>query len=100
MHVGQHGQAGGLGNGSQNAHAFAQPRPAKAGDRGAVGLVIRGFEDVGDAQVSGDPLNTLGHGARMRFALNDTGAGDEEQPACTDRNRSDFEICDHTDIET
>jgi hypothetical protein len=61
MHVGQHGQAGVFGQTAQDARAFDQARAAKALHAGAVGLVVAGLEDVGNAEVGGDALNGLGH---------------------------------------
>ena len=57
----------------------ARPGPRKLVTGGAVGLVVAGFEDVGDAEVGGDALDGVGHGAGVLLALDDAGAGDEEE---------------------
>jgi len=78
VHIGQHRQAGVLGQAAQDARALDQARPAKTLHAGAVGLVVAGLEDVWDAEVCRDALNRLGHPARMSLRLDDTWAGDQE----------------------
>jgi hypothetical protein len=51
VHVGQDGQARGFGEPAENCCALDQTGSAKAGDGGAVGLVVGGFKDAGDFQV-------------------------------------------------
>ena len=68
---------------------------AEAFDAGAVGLVVAGFEDEGNAEVGGDALDGVGHGADVGFGLDDAGAGDEEEPARADLHRADFKRVAH-----
>ena len=90
MHVGQHRQAGVLGDAAQNARALDEARPAIALHAGAVGLVVAGLEDVGNAEVAGDALNGLGHRARVGLGLDDARAGDQEELARADVDGADF----------
>ena len=46
---------------------------------GAVGFVVGGFEDVGDAGVGGDFRDAFGHFAGVGFGFDDAGAGDEKE---------------------
>src|SRR5207302_9150536 len=55
------------------------PEPPEARPRGAVGLVVGGFEYEGDAEPPGDLLQAAGDLLRERGALDDAGAGDEEK---------------------
>ena len=91
MDVGKDGQAGGLGDGAEDARAFDQAGAAEAVDGGAVGLVVAGLEDVGDAEVGGDALDGVGHHAGVGLGLDDAGAGDEEELAASDGDIADFE---------
>ena len=76
MYVREDGQAGVFGDAAEDARAFNEAGAAEALDAGAVGLVVAGFEDVGDAEVGGDALDSFGDGARVGFGLNDAGTGD------------------------
>ena len=58
---------------------MCRARAAKGFSRGAIGFVVGGFKDVGDAGVSSDFCDAFGHFARVRFRFDDTGAGDEEE---------------------
>jgi hypothetical protein len=98
--VGEDGEAGGFGDGAEDAGAFAQAGAAEARDGGAVGLVVGGLEDIGDSQVGGNALDGLGHAAGVGFALDDAGAGDEEEAACADGDGADFVVLDHVVIGT
>ena len=53
---------------AEDAGAFDEAGAAETFDAGAVGLVVAGFEDVGDAEVGGDALDGVGHGAGVGFA--------------------------------
>jgi hypothetical protein len=90
--VGEDGETGGLGDGAEDAGAFAEAGAAEAGDGGAVGLVVGGFEDVGDAEIGGDALDAVGQVPGVGFRLNDAGAADKEETACTDGDVADLEV--------
>jgi hypothetical protein len=90
--VGEDGEAVRLGDGAQDAAAFFEARASKAGDRGSIGLVVAGFEDVGHAEVRGDALNGVGHFARVRFGLDDAGTGDEEELGAADGDGAGLEL--------
>jgi hypothetical protein len=51
-----------------------------------VRLVVAGLEDVRDAEVGGDALDGVGHGAGVLLGLNDAGAADEEEFASAYRD--------------
>src|SRR5207244_2378357 len=82
----------------EDARAFLKARTAKALYAGAVGLVVTGFEDVGNSQVRSDALDGLGHGAGVSFGLDNTGPGDEKQTAGADLHRPDFKRVAHDSI--
>ena len=48
VNVGENRQAGALFYVGQDAQAFFESRAAEGGDRGAIGFVVGGFENVGD----------------------------------------------------
>ena len=81
---------------AENAQTFVQPRPAKAANRSAIGLVVRSFEDVRQFFVASDGSNGVSHLERVSFALDDAGPGDEEELASADGNVADLERLDHT----
>ena len=89
--VGEDGEAGGFGYGAEDAAAFREAGAAEAADGGAVGFVVAGFEDVGDAEVGGDALDGISHGAGVGLGLDDAGAGDEEEFASAYGNVADIE---------
>ena len=93
--VGEDGKAGFAGEAAEDARALEKAGAAKAFDAGAVGLVVAGFEDEGDAEVGGDALQGVGHGADVGFAFDDAGAGDEEEPARANLHRADFKRVAH-----
>ncbi len=93
--VGEDGEAGGFGDGAEDAAAFGEAGAAEALDGGAVGLVVAGFEDVGDAEVGGDALDGVGHGAGVGLGLDDAGAGDEEELAAAYGDVADIEGIGH-----
>ena len=80
----------------EDAEAFVEAGAAKGFDGGAVGFVVGGFEDVGDAGVGGDFRDALGHFAGVGFGFDDAGAGDEEEgivAAEAERVERDFVGC-------
>jgi hypothetical protein len=89
--VGEDGEAVLLGDAAEDACAFSEAGAAEAVDGGAVGLVVAGFEDVGDAEVGGDALDGVGHAAGVRLGLDDAGAGDEKQRAAADGDAAEVE---------
>jgi len=89
--VGEHGQAGALGDGAQDAAAFGEAGTAKAPERGAVGLVVAGLEDVGDTEIGGDARDGVGQRAGVGLGLDDAGAGDKEEPAAAYGDAADVE---------
>ena len=95
VNVGEDGEAGGFGYGAQDAATFGEAGAAEAADRGAVGFVVAGFEDVGDAEIGGDALDGVGHGAGVGFGLDDAGAGDEEELATAYGDVADVEWISH-----
>ena len=64
---------------SEDAQSFGQSRAAKGFYRGTIGLVVRGFEDVGDAAIGGNLGDTFSHGPRMRFGFDDARTGNEKK---------------------
>ncbi len=60
-------------------------------NRGAIGFIVTGFEDVRHAEVGRDALDGIGDHACVRFRLNHTGAGDEKQLAAADSYRAELE---------
>jgi hypothetical protein len=79
--IGEDREAVGLADGAEDAAAFSEAGAAEAVDGGAVGLVVAGLEDVGDAEVGGDTLDGVGELASVWFGLEDARAGDEEEVA-------------------
>ena len=96
VYVSQHGDVRRLSDPAQNAQTFVQPRPAKAANRSAIGLVVRSFEDVRQFFVASDGSNGVSHLERVSFALDDARSGDEEELASADGNVADLERLDHT----
>ncbi len=64
---------------ARDAEAFGDAGAAVGGERGAIGFVVRGFENVGDAEVGGDGGEFAGHVGGVLLAFDDAGAGDEEE---------------------
>ena len=91
MDVGEDGEIILLGDGPEDAGAFDYSRTAEAVDRGAVGFIVAGFEDVWDAKVGGDALDRVGHHAGMLFGFDNAGAGDEEEFSATYGDVADLE---------
>src|ERR1700683_963854 len=95
MNVGEDGQARLFGEATQNRCALNQAGAAEAGDGSAIGLIVRGFENVRDAEVGGDALDGLGHGADVRFAFDDAGSGNEKELSGADADRANFVFAAH-----
>lgn len=93
--IGEDGEACGFGHGAEDAAAFGEAGAAEAADGGAIGFVVAGFEDVGDAEVGGDALDGVGHGAGVLLGLDDTRAGDEEELAAAYGDVADIERIGH-----
>ena len=79
--VSEDGETGALRYGAEDAAAFDEAGAPEAANGGAIGFVVTGFEDVGDAEVGGDALDGVGHGAGVLLGLDDAGASDEEELA-------------------
>jgi hypothetical protein len=77
--IGEDRQPRALLYGGQNAQALYELRAAERGNGGAVGLVVRGFEDVGDFQIGGDGGDFFGHAGGVGFGFDHAGAGDQEE---------------------
>ncbi len=77
--VGQDGDAGALAHAREDPQAFFEARAAEGSSRGAVGLVVRGLEDVGDADTARDVPDRDREVDRVGLALDDTGTRDEQQ---------------------
>ena len=74
---------------AEDAQTFLQSRAAIGRDRGAVGLVVGSFENVGHAQIGGDCAQTLGHAHRVSFAFDHARPGDQNSGAFAP-NRIEF----------
>ena len=79
MDICQHRNAGFFADFFQDAQTLFQPRPAKAMQRRAVGLVIRRFENVRNLQLARHRADLFCHLQRMRFTFNHAWAGDEKE---------------------
>ena len=95
MDVSEDGNARIFGDAAEDARAFFEAGAAKTLYAGAIGLVVTGFEDVGNAEISGDALNSFSDGARVSLRLDDAGTGDQEEPARAHLHRADFERRTH-----
>src|SRR4029077_1742754 len=63
----------------ENLQARFEPEAAQAGAGRAVGLVVGGLEDEGDAEPGGDLLQPAGDLLGEGCALDDAGTGNQEQ---------------------
>ncbi len=79
VHVGEDGDVDLFFDFLQDAQALFQAGAAKTLQGGAIGLVVRGFEDEGDVQGPGYAFDDLRHADGVIFALDDARAGDQEQ---------------------
>src|SRR5271157_3839932 len=93
--VGQHGNVRSFANLAQNPQTLVEPWSAEAADRGAIRLVVRGLEDVGQLLLAGDERDGFGHLERVGFALNDARPSDEEQLSSADSYVADLERMAH-----
>ena len=75
-----------MGDCAQDACAFDEAGATEAANAGAVRLVVAGFEDVGDAEVGGDALDSVGQHARVALGLEHTGACNEKELASAYRD--------------
>ncbi len=91
VYVSEDGEAGIFGDAAEDARAFFETGTAEAFYAGAIGLVVAGFEDEGNAEVGGDALDGFGDGAGVSLRLDDAGTGDQEELARTHLHRPDFE---------
>lgn len=58
---------------------------------GSVGLIVTGFEDVGDAEVRGDALDGVSHHAGVGFGFNNAGTCDKKELAVAYGDVADLE---------
>lgn len=63
----------------EDAQAFFEARAAEGFDRGAIGFVVGGFEDIGDAAISRDFGDIFRHVSSMGFTFDDARASDEKK---------------------
>ena len=75
----------------QDGQPLGDARAARRGVGSAVGLVERGLEDIGDAELAGDLLGLGRDLAGQPLVLDDAGAGDEEETAVGDLDVVDLE---------
>ena len=90
MDISEDRQARVFGDAGEDARPLLEAGSAKALDAGAIGLVVAGFEDIRDADIGCDALDSFGNGARMGLGLDDAGTGDEEELARADLHGADF----------
>ena len=81
VHVRQHGQGEFLADSGQYFQSFLEAGPAKGSARRAVGLVIAGLENAGDAESMARFLERRRHPAAQFLALDDARTGDQDKPA-------------------
>src|SRR5208282_4529893 len=74
----------------QNAQAFFDSGPAKAANRGAVGLVVAGFENERKIERPRHALDNFGHANGVLFALDHARAGNEEEFAGANADIADL----------
>ena len=90
MDVGEDRKAGLASQAAEDAGPFDETGAAKTFYAGAVCLVVAGLEDEGDGEVGGNALQGVGQGADVMFALDDAGAGYQEEPARANLHWSEF----------
>src|SRR5579863_24157 len=91
VHVGEYRKLNFVFDLSENAQTLFDTRPAKAANRGAIGLVVAGFEDQRKTQSAGHALDDLRHAHDVLFALDDAGAGNKEKIARPNADIADLE---------
>ena len=79
VHVGEHRHPDRAAHLREHLEPSLDAWPAKARARGAVRLVVGGFENVGDAEPAGDFFQTAGDLLRECRALDHARSGDQEQ---------------------
>ena len=91
VNIGEDGKARVLRDAAEDARAFNETWTTKALYACTIGLVVAGFENVWDIEIGGDSLDRLSQPKRVRFGLDDTRAGNEEEPARAHMHGTDFE---------
>src|SRR5204863_9189587 len=76
MNISEYRHTGIVSHASENAQGFFDPEPAMSTDRRAIGLVIRRLKDVRHAYALSYRSDLVSHFERMRFAFDQTWAGD------------------------
>ena len=76
-------------HGGEDVEAAFDADAAIGADRGTVGLVVAGLEDVRDPELVGDLLETPGDLQGMRRRLDDAGPRDQEKRSVPDPERAD-----------
>ena len=89
--IGEDGDLDLVAHAGEDAQAFGEAGAAEAGDGGAVGLVIAGFENERDAERAADGGDGGGHEKGVLLTLDDTGTGDEKQLGTADGDVLDEE---------
>ena len=73
--------------------AFREARSAKSFHGGAVGFVVGGFEDVGDAAVGGNFGDFFRHFSGVRFVFDDARSGyQKERVAKSEAQRAESNV--------
>jgi hypothetical protein len=75
----------------QDAQSFFEARAAKTSHGGAVGFVVRRFEDEGNVQGASDAFNDLRHEEGMLFAFDDAWPRNEKKMTGADSDAFDLE---------
>src|SRR5580698_3006939 len=99
VNISQDGHFGDFSNLPQNAQTLFNSRAAEAANRGAIGFVVGGLEDVRQLLLARDSRDGLGHLEGVRFTFDDTGAGDEKKTSA-DGNFTDVERFFHSGVNT
>ena len=86
VHVGHHRDLQLLADFGEDAAAGLETEAAEALDAGAVGFVVRGFEDEGKLEPIADLFDAAGHLPRELFAFKRTGTKQVERAGAADFN--------------
>ena len=81
VYVREHGHTDFGLDARKDFEASRQSRPAVGAERGAVGLVVGGFEDVRNLERAGGGREAPGHPQGVPLTLDHAGPGDQEQRA-------------------
>ena len=95
MNVGEDRQTGVFGEAAKDASSFHEAGTTETLYAGAIGLVVAGLEDVGNAEIGRDALDGFGHFACVGFGLDNAGTGDQEEPARAHLHGADFKRGGH-----